>query len=334
MKKVTMDDVARHSNVSKSTVSQYLNKRYDYMGVDTKRRIESAINELGYRPNFVARSLKQKRTSTIGVIIANILHSFSTKIVRAIEDVCNENDFHVIICNADDDPAKERKYINMLRSKQVDGIIVFPTGGNMELYQSMVSEKFPLIFVDRMLDELTVDTVLLDNQEAAYIAVEHFLNLGHTRIGVITSSLIHKITPRVERIEGYKKALSENGVPIKDEYIKGLKVEDMKQGLREMFTSDEPPTAILACNDLSLIEVLNYVKENGLSIPDELALIGIDDDPFANIFSPPLTTVSQPVFEMGKKAAELLLEKIKNAEREGIVQIYRFPPSLIVRRST
>lgn len=125
MKRITIQDVARLAGVSKSTISQYLNKRYDYMSEETKKRIEAAINELGYEPNFIARSLKQKKTSTIAVIVANILHSFSTKVIRAVEDYCNENGFHVIVCNADDDPEKEANYIRMLRAKQVDGMIVF-----------------------------------------------------------------------------------------------------------------------------------------------------------------------------------------------------------------
>lgn len=140
------------------------------MSEETKRRIENAISELGYQPNIVARSLKQKKkTSTIGVIVANILHSFSTKVIRAIEDFCNDNDFHVIVCNADDDPVKEANYINMLRAKQVDGLIVFPTGGNLELYEMMIEQNFPLVFVDRIIDGLSVDTILLDNEKAAYL---------------------------------------------------------------------------------------------------------------------------------------------------------------------
>ena len=117
MKRVTIADVAREANVSKSTVSQYMNKRYEYMAENTKDRIEEAVRVLGYQVNFVARSLKQKRTSTIGVIVANILHAYSTQVIRSIEDVCNAKDIHVIVCNADDNPVKERKYINMLRAK-------------------------------------------------------------------------------------------------------------------------------------------------------------------------------------------------------------------------
>src|SRR5699024_11083960 len=129
------------------------------------------------------RSLKQKRTSTIGVVVANILHVFSTQVIRAIEDVCNEQEIHVIVCNADDNPEKERKYINMLRAKQVDGLIVFPTGSNIELYNSMVREQYPLIFIDRKVNGLAVDTFLLDNNDAVHQVVSHLVKKGHRRIG-------------------------------------------------------------------------------------------------------------------------------------------------------
>src|SRR5699024_2344939 len=169
------DDVARRANVSKSTVSQYLNKRFNYMGEETKKRIEKAIDDLGYQANVIARSLKQKRTFTIGVIVANILHAFSTQVIRAIEDVCQEHDVHVIVCNADDDQEKEKKYIEMLRAKQVDGLIVLPTGENIELYETMVDTPFPLVFMDRKVKGLKVDTFLLDNEDAVKQAFTHFV---------------------------------------------------------------------------------------------------------------------------------------------------------------
>src|SRR5690606_33048402 len=135
MKTVTIAEVAEHAKVSKSTVSQYLNKRYEYMSENTRKRIEASIEELNYHPNVIARSLKQKSTFTVGVIVANILHSFSTQILRTIENNFNGQGFHTIICNADDEPEKERNYIEMLLAKQVDGLIIFPTGGNLDLYE-------------------------------------------------------------------------------------------------------------------------------------------------------------------------------------------------------
>ncbi|HEX6923636.1 MAG TPA: substrate-binding domain-containing protein, partial [Bacillales bacterium] len=333
MKRATMADVAQLANVSKSTVSQYLNKRYDYMGEKTKKRIEEAINELGYQANYVARSLKQKRTSTIGVIVANILHTFSTQVIRAIEDVCNEQNIHVIVCNADDDPEKEKKYINMLRAKQVDGLIVFPTDGNIDLYEQMVNERYPLVFIDRKIESPAVDTFLLDNEEAANLAVNHFVEKGHTRIGMITTSLIRNVTPRVERIAGYKKALKSYGIePVKG-YVKGLEVDEIKRGLAEMMSLEKPPTALLAGNDLTLMEVLHFAKEKNVKIPGDLALISIDDVSFANIYNPQLTTVAQPAFEIGERAGIQLIKRINEEGNYSDSRIYRFKPKIIKRDS-
>ncbi|MDY0393562.1 LacI family DNA-binding transcriptional regulator [Virgibacillus halophilus] len=206
MKRVTISDVAKHAGVSKSTVSQFLNKRYDYMALETKDKIEKAIEELKYHPNMMARSLKVKSTKTVGVIVANILHEFTTQIIRAIEDVCQQVDFHIIVCNADDDPMKEEKYITMLYGKQVDGIIIFPTGGNIELYKRLQDYNFPIVFMDRFIPEIGIDSVLLDNEMASAMAIEEFVNRGYQSAGIITTSVIKNVTPRLERISGYKKS--------------------------------------------------------------------------------------------------------------------------------
>lgn len=329
MERVTMADVAKASGVSKSTVSQYLNKRFEYMGEETKLRIEAAIEKLGYQPNIIARSLKQKRTSTIGVIVANILHSFSTQVIRAIEDTCRENDFHVIVCNADDDPTKEEKYIQMLLAKQVDGMVIVPTGGNLDLYHSMVKVKYPVVFMDRIIEEVEIDAFLLDNENASLLAVEHLIDRGHRRIGMVTPSIERRITPRIERIRGYKKALEKYSLPIIDGYVRSMNMEDLKVGLEEMFSMTEPPTALIASNDLSLFEILKFAKVKKLEIPEELAVVGIDNVPFASIFEPSLSVFTQPTFEMGNKAAEVLLQKIENRDQVSETKIHRFQPTLL-----
>jgi LacI family transcriptional regulator, kdg operon repressor len=332
MKTITISDVAKHANVSKSTVSQYLNKRYDYMGEKTKTRIEEAIEELGYLPNIVARSLKQKSTSTIGVIVANILYAFSTQVIRAIEDYCHESDFHIIVCNADEDPEKEKKYIEMLRAKQVDGLIIFPTGGNVSLYQKMLDEKFPVIFMDRSVEEVPIPSVMLDNKKAARLAVDYFVHKGYERIGIVTASIIRGLTPRIERIQGYKEALADHGIKVVDDYIKSSDIEKIPQELSKLFSSENPPQALLAGNDLALIEILKFIKENNMRIPEDISIVGIDDISFANLFSPPITTIAQPAFEMGKAAAEQLLGNIQKNESEQ-VNIHHFEPKLIIRES-
>lgn len=332
MKAITIKDVAERAKVSKSTVSQYLNKRYEYMGEKTKKRIEQAIEELGYQPNIVARSLKQKSTFTIGVIVANILHTFSTQVIRAIEDVCHEKDFHIIVCNADDQPEKEKKYIDMLRAKQVDGLIIFPTGGNRERYAQMVNENYPVVFVDRAISKTPIPAIMLDNVKASKMAVQHFVEKGYERIGMITTSIIRNITPRVERLTGFKQALQEHQLPIVDDYIKSLDPQQICEALIEMLSLKEPPQAILAGNDFVLDEIVKHAKNQHIQIPQDLALIGIDDVSYASFYTPPLTTIAQPTFEMGKKAAEVLLQNIEGDHAKE-AQIYRFEPKLIIRES-
>lgn len=334
MSRVTISDVAQYAGVSKSTVSQYLNKRYEYMSKSTKQRIEISIKKLNYRPNMLARSLTKKSTKTIGVIVANILHNFSTRVIRAVEDYCNAAGFHVIVCNADDNPIKEKRYIDMLRDKQVDGIIVFPTSGNSNLYKDLVIEGYPIIFIDRKVSDLSVDTILLDNKMASSMAVNLFIKKGYFRIGMISPPIDKKITPRIERITGFKEALKNNNVPVNPDYLLSTETKNIKAGIKKMLCLSEPPHAILASNDFVMFEVLKYAKENKVEIPKDLAIIGIDDVPFSSFYTPALTTVAQPAFKMGEKAAELLLKKIVNNEFELETKIYRFSPCLLERSSS
>lgn len=303
------------------------------MGAETKKKIEKAIEELNYQPNIVARSLKVKSTKTIGVIVANILHEFSTQIIRAIEDVCHELDFHIIVCNADDNPVKEEKYINMLFAKQIDGLIVFPTSENIDLYDRLQNSNFPIVFIDRRIPNNHIDSILLDNEKAAAMAVEEFIKHGYERIGIVTTSAANNVTPRKERLKGFEKAILENNLPLLPEYIISVEVERIQMELKKMFNLPEPPQALLAGNDLTLFELLKFVRKNNLSIPKDIAVIAIDDVSFADLYNPPLTTIKQPTFEMGEKAAELLFNKINKVEKDKTNSIYRFKPELIVRMS-
>lgn len=333
MKNVTMADVAEHAKTSKSTVSQYLNKRYEYMSENTRKRIEAAIEELNYHPNSVARSLKQKATYTVGVIVANILHSFSTHIIRTLETEFNKQGFHTIICNADDDPEKERNYIEMLLAKQVDGLIIFPTGENLDLYEQMKDRDFPIVFMDRKVDAQAIDTIMLDNHKAAELAVDRLTAGNYRKISIITTSVIRNISPRIEWIEGYRQALQKYSLPVREDYIKTADAEHLQDVLRELFEMDAPPEAILAANDIVLVEVLKYIKEKNLSIPDDVAVIGIDEVPFAAFFTPPITVVEQPKIEMANLAAELLLKKINGQKEGGSPTVHRMQPNLIDRHS-
>ncbi len=334
MKKSSITDVANLANVSKSTVSQYLNNRFNYMSDETKQRIEHAIKELNYQPNIVARSLKQKKSSTIGVVLSSILHTFSTKVIRSIEDYFQERGFHIILCNSDDDPEKERNYIVMLRAKQVDGLIVFPTGHNKDLYQFMLNEAFPVIFIDRTVSDIHADAILLDNEKAVFAAMKHFVENNHKRIAIVGNAPSLNITTRQERLQSYQDAIKEFNLPFDKELIVEAELGLLSKKVAKLFTLQSPPTALLAINELSFLEVLHYIKVVKLDVPNDLSLISIDDIANADIFTPSITTVSQPVYEMGEKAAELLYHRIMNKEKHIESQTFRFSPRLIIRESS
>ncbi|MFZ4454117.1 substrate-binding domain-containing protein [Salibacterium aidingense] len=324
--------MAKLASVSQSTVSQFLNGRYKHMGKDTKKRIEEAIISLEYQPNAVARGLKQKKTTTIGIIVANILHRFSTQVSRAIEDICHQYEYHTIICNADDDPEKEKKYVDMLKAKQVDGFIIIPTGLNEGLYKDLVKERYPLIFLDRKVETLSVPTVTLRNVKAGYEATLHLLDQNHENIAFISSPLT--VSTRKERYQGYVKALEDKGAGIKENYVFGGDMNHLKDKLSAMLEAKDPPTAVICGNDRVLKSVLPVLKQQNISMPDELALITFDEVEFSEFFTPAITTVEQPAYEMGEKAADLLLQRINGKAEQAVGETQEFEPKLKIRESS
>lgn len=329
MKRLTIEDVAQKAGVSKSTVSQYLNKRYKYMSDSTKERIAQVIKELNYQPNGAARSLKNNRSFMIGIIVANLDYTLSIQGIRAIENELQQYGIQVIICNADENPDKENKHIEMLIARQVDGLIIFPTGKNAEAYNRLVDEKFPLVFLDRLVEGVTTQSLLLDNDMAVKIGIQELVQHGHQRIALLTPPLgVNRITPRVERVSGYKKVMEEYGLPIREDYIRSVSRDEIFSTLDGLFALDERPTALLAGNDIVLAEILQYMNAKGLRIPRDISIIGIDDAQFAHIYNPSITTIRQPIAEMGKQAAKTLLSAIEE-EGDAVPIIYRFVPQLI-----
>lgn len=195
----------------------------------------------------------------------------------------------------------------MLLAKQVDGLIVFPTGKNKDVYQRLVEERFPLVFVDRMVPGIEADAILLDNKRAAALAVEYLASNGYERIGVVAPPLVSHVVPRVERIEGFRQTLTEKGLPVIADYVVAAEISSIQSELAKLFALGRPPQALFAINDLTLMEILHFVKNNGIHVPDDLALISVDDVPFADIYTPTLTTIAQPTFAMGKKQQSVCL---------------------------
>lgn len=316
MTRVKMEDVAKLAGVSKSTVSQFLNKRYEFMSEETRGRIESAIKSTGYQPNVIARSLKVKKTNTIGVIVANILHYFSTAVSRGIEDYCNKHHYNVILCNADDNPQKERIYLEMLLAKQVDGIICATTGKNNEFLQDLIKREVPLVLIDRKLAGIEMDGVFSNNEQGAREAVSHLLAIGHRRIALLSPEL-NGISTRQGRFKGYRQTLIKHGLQPMDEYIKFVKsTVEVKESILALLRLPEPPTAILCTNDLTTMEALHVMKQANVKIPETIAIIGFDDSPWVDLLDPPLTTVNQQTYEIGLKSAEQLLTRIEHPQEK------------------
>jgi LacI family kdg operon repressor len=328
MKKLTIEDVAQKAGVSKSTVSQFLNKRYKYMSAATKKRIEEVVEELNYQPNGLARSLKNNRTHMIGVIVANIDYTLSIQCIRAIESELQTHGIQVIICNADENPDKESKYIEMLVARQVDGLIIFPTGNNALAYSRLISENFPMVFLDRLVEQVNTHSLLLDNEMAIRIGIQELIQHQHQRIALITlPHETHRITPRMERLSGYKRMMDESGLRIRDEYIRSVPKEDIQKTMEKLLQLQDPPTAILAGNDIVLAEMLKYASTHNIQIPEDISVIGIDDAEFAHIYNPNITTIGQPTYDMGKQAARILLQCIEEAGPT-VPITYRFVPQL------
>ncbi|MCC5910376.1 MAG: substrate-binding domain-containing protein [Clostridiaceae bacterium] len=331
MSKVKLKDVAEKAGVSKSTVSQYLNKRYEFMGKETRKRIEKVIEDLRYQPNEVARSLKIKKTNTIGVIVANILHPFSTYVSRGVEDYCQQRGYNVILCNADNDSNKEKSYIEMLQMKQVDGIIIAATGKNNDLIYREREKGFPIVLFDRYFDDVEVDMVLSDNYQGAFQAVEHLIKMGHKNIALVAPEG-HLLSMRKLRIDGYYGALKKYNIPIDESYVKFVTTENLTNQLNDLFRQDHVPTAVFTVNDLMTIEVLTYLKENNIKVPDEMAVVVFDDLPMASLLEAPLTVVAQPTYEIGTTSARMLIERIESKVKPKHEQKI-LPCQLIVRQS-
>ncbi len=328
---ITMRDVAERAGVSVTTVSHVINNTRPVS--DTLRhRVVTAMQDLGYQPNTLARSLRRGKTHTIGVIVPDHSNPFFAEVARGIEDTSFEHGYSVIICNSDRDLHKERLYISVLVEKQVDGILFVAAGLSADNIQPLLDRPMPLVIVDRHIPALAVDSVLADNQRGGWLATQHLIELGHRRIGCIVGP--EDITSSTERVAGYRQALSDHQLP-PDEglIIRGdFQYESGYEAGERLLDLVPPPTAIFACNDLMAVGVMSRALEIGLAIPADLSVIGFDDIRPTVYANPPITTIKQPKYEMGVAATELLLARIRDSGKTPQQQVLE--TSLIIRQST
>jgi len=309
-----MKDVARQAGVSTATVSRVLNDQPN-VKLEVRAKVLEAIEALKYRPSRVARRLRTNSTHVIGLIISDIQNLFFTSVTRGIEDVASRNGYSLILCNTDEDLDRERVYLEVMHDENVAGIILASaseTGHDPELYNSHI----PIVALDRLIKDVPLDTVLVDNVDGAKTAVTHLLSIGHRRIGLITGPQ-HLTTGR-ERQEGYEQALKEFGLAIDPALIRRAdfrQVAESRQQALELLMLPQRPTALFTANTMNTLGALTAIQECGLRIPDDIAIAAFDDIPWATLLNPPLTAVPQPTYALGKTAAEMLLERIADPNR-------------------
>ncbi len=308
---VSIKDVAEAAGVSTATVSRVLSNGL-HVRPEVREHVLATVERLGYRPNLVARSLRSQQSSTIGLIVSDISNPFFTAISRAVEDIAYEHGFSVLLCNTDENPEKEAIYLNLMRDTSVAGAIISPTRQTIANFSDS-NIPFPLVVIDRSISNGDIDAVLLDNVDAAYRLITHLIEHGYRRIGALCSEM----STGLERQIGYEKALRTYGMPVKAEYMKYVtpKVEAGFAAALKMIDLEEPPDALFTVNSLLAVGALQAIRERNLSIPDDIALVTFDETTWASLVQPAITLIAQPTYEIGKTAAELLLQRITDPHR-------------------
>ena len=329
---ITIKEIAKILDIHNSTVSRALNDRPG-ISVKTKEKVKVLAKKLNYQPHDIARNLVLKKTNVIGLIVTNNSSPLYAEIIRGVETVAGENGYVVLFGNTNDSYERELKLIKTLRSKRVDGFIIATLENRTDHIAEIASQNVtPIVLIDRYLENVEMNYVVSDNYNGAYQGVAHLIKLGHRRIGHITAAVAY--TPVQERLLGYKNVLKENGIQPEEELVKfcGLDKNAGYEGAKQLLTMSKPPTAIFLNNDLMALGAYDVVKEIGLKIPDDIAFVGFDNLELSAHLSVPLTTVMQKKFEMGTKAAEILIANIESKEPLGI-QKNILPTELIVRDS-
>jgi LacI family transcriptional regulator len=307
----TMKEVAENAEVSIATVSRVINDS-GYVSPDLEERVREAMESLNYQPSSLARSLRRKETLTIGVLIPQLDHPFFSTLCFAIEKSLFAKGYRALICSAEEDRDKEHAYIEMLVRQRVDGVIIVPTGHSIENIRMLLSQRVPIIMVDRDMPEVDVSKVLTDNRHGGYVGTRYLLEQGHRNIGVIGTPSYSE--PMHDRIRGVRAALNEYNIDARPDLMVTGTVQQFEMGYnttRQFFQQPDPPSAIFALTDVIAIGVMHAAARAGLKLPGDLSIMGFDDIPMASYVIPTLTTVAQPIYEMGETAAELMLRHIQ-----------------------
>lgn len=326
----TIHDVAAHAQVSTSTVSHVLNNTR-FVDPQKKARVLLAVETLGYRPNSLARSLRSRGTGTIGLLVPDNSNPFFADLARAIEDVSFAQGYSLMLCNSDGDDRKEASYINVLLSKQVDGLILIATSNHSDHLSAIHKAGVPVVVVDRELDDPAVDQVLVDNEHGGYLAGQYLVRLGHRQIACITG--LRDLTPSAKRLVGFRRALAESGLVLPPANIVSgdFRYSGGEAAMQTLLERSRDWTAVFAINDLMAIGALNTLQRSAIAVPRDVSLIGFDNILQSAMMLPAITTIGQPIADIGRSSATLLIERITGQVRE-IARVL-LTPTLIERET-
>jgi LacI family transcriptional regulator len=329
----TIRDVARLAGVSVTTVSNALNTP-GRVSPALSARVHAAVEKLGYAPDAAARSLRKRTSSLIGMVVADITNPFFSELFEAVENAAAMRGYSMLLCNSGEAFAREEKHLAMLRAQRIDGLILAPTGAiAVNRASILASLDVPIVLVDRGMVELGYDAVVLDNRRAGELATAHLLSAGHRRIGLINGPEI--LRTAADRLQGYREMLLAAGIPFDPDLVldgRYRETEAYAATLR-LLTASNPPTALFATNNVMTIGVMRAIADAGLACPRDISVVGIDDFPWAGAFTPRLTTVAQPVADMGREVLDMLIGRMTRA-RTGPGETRILPPRLIAREST
>lgn len=330
--KMTIKDVARLAGVSITTVSQILNKKGDRFSPETRQKVLAVVKELDYKADYFAQNMVSKQTKTIGMVVPDITDLFFSKVIEGVEKHLNELGFMIILCNSNHSSEKENLYIEELLHRSVEGIILAsPNPIHLpKLKNEDGSNKIPHILIDRGINKRDEGQLITNEFQGAYEAVEHLVNLGHREIGMLSNETsFYEIT---DRFYGYKKCLEDYQIPFQEEWIvsKNLTIKGGYEGAQQLVQQNI--TALFCGNDQMAIGAYRAINEAGKQIPKDISVIGYDGLEITDYLVPSLTTVAQPIFEIGYFAAKFLIDHINNP-KEKVPNKY-FDTQLVLKNST
>jgi LacI family transcriptional regulator len=326
----TIRDVAEKAGVAPVTVSRVINDS-GYVSARTRKRVEAAIQELHYMPNKVARSLRMRRTHTLALVLTDITNPFWPAVARGVEDTAHQAGYNLILCNTDESRAKQEAYLHVLLQKQVDGILLVPADNSIDPIEFIQSRDIPLVLLDRQVSQAAVDIVRGDSEHAAYQLVQTLVDRGHRRIVALAGP--QSVSTAADRVRGYRRALREAGIQAPEQWIYFGEFNQASgyENTQAALQLQPLPTALFAANNFIAIGALRALRQAGLRVPEDMALVTFDDRTM--IVEPFLTVANQPAYEMGQRATELLLARLSGSASAAYQEII-LPTEILIRKSS